>query len=185
MTTQVDYGLVPKQGESPLNAETILHQAYETILPVGRWTKDMYIDYDNVEDVKTSSRVCSMGALLLVEHIEAHRALSVHLGYDDDTDEPTVTDEGESWVAGPQDPDYDDEGELAEAAVGLLIDRDPEFAKATKLLAQAVNELFPERGGESGDNEMNIVIKWNDHEDTTWEDVKSVFQLAIEKARQA
>lgn len=176
-TAKWGVGTLPRQGESPLNAATILHQAYELLIPQGKWTKESWIDYASGEDQLKSTRVCSMGALALVEHLYAKRALYV---YTDDVVEGEQISPEEDAQNGTKfvGAGYWDEGDEVETAVNLQLERDPEFAKATSLLADVIRD-----GRESSMSDVNTVVNWNDSEDTTLEEVKDVFQKAIEKAR--
>lgn len=56
----------------------------------------------------------------------------------------------------------------------------PEVVKASRAILAAARELFPERLEGTKDEEMPIPV-FNDHHDTTLDDVKKVLHRALEK----
>lgn len=158
-----------------LTAKDILEQTLEHLTAADAWVKGDWLWNDSPSDdpeVPKRWKACSMGAMILVEHINA---------YGDDN---VVVD---NWTE----------------KIHAFSDRDPQFAAALLALARTIQELHPERGGvedileeireSNAYNEINepveigigiaheVVINFNDNEDTSIADIREVFTQAKSK----
>lgn len=156
-----------------LTAKDILEQTLLHLVTPNTWVKGDWLSHENYgENAPKQWKACSMGAMLLVEHINAFGSDEVKI---------------ENWTE----------------TIRAYSDRDPEFQTALLALANTIAELQPERGGVEDifdeirfDNEHNganepveigiwnasdVVINFNDHEDTTINDIREVFTEAQKK----
>jgi hypothetical protein len=178
-----------------LRASEIINQAWEMLVPKGRWIKEEWLRRDfGMKDGDYFA--CSMGAMLLVEHLAGITTLG--LSSERDSDDSDSEDWGDSEF-------HDFEGTIRN-----LKERDPEFAVAVNYVATAVvayvteaNErLKDEPQGEFDvddevwdleyvqalilvQDDVEIITNFNDNYRTTQDDIDKVFQLAYRNAQAA
>jgi hypothetical protein len=107
-----------------LKASEILTQSWEMLVPKGRWVKEEWIRLEQNKQGERLYSVCSMGALLLVEHLAGVSGLGLASERDSD------------------DADSEDHGSVEmddfEGTINELMGRDGQFKLAVSFLAEAV-----------------------------------------------
>lgn len=166
-----------------LTAEDVLHQAWELLVPKGGWITESWIEVplETTPPEQAVYHACSMGAMLLAEHLLAGWPLEpAHPGdsFVDPEDEESIT-----W-------DEVDEDDKYEAQIEHLIGVDTEFSRAIKILAETVaaEGRYEGRWSEfdlSHGRYTNLVVMWNDHGETTLDDINETFLKAVETAKKA
>jgi hypothetical protein len=176
-----------------LKPSEVLNQAWELLVPKGRWIQNSWIrdDYADQTDARTY-HACSMGAMLLVEHLAGVTGLGLPSERDSDDSD------SENWFS-PELTDY-------ESAIENLIDHDEAFRLAVRYLADAVVTHITENtvgwvATEDDDEEpwdftyvkelvhagdlVEAITTFNDASKTRAIDIDKVFQLAYRTAQAA